>query len=164
MSSQTKLISQSLFNRAVSELEALGKYGKLSTRLQLIIVSKNINISAASKALGFSRASIVKWIKRFEKDGIYGLEDKNGRGRKSLFTKEIKVEIKKLIESDPNITLKALRLKIAKKFNTNLSKSAIHNHINILSFSHITPRPCHYQQDKDRLDEFKKNSKRIKGK
>src|ERR1700727_480933 len=134
----TKLISQTLFNKALSELEALGKYGKISTRLQLIIISRNINISAASKALGFSRASTVKWIKRFDQDGILGLEDKRGRGRKLLADGEILSELESLVKKDSDITLKKLGLEIKKKFRITLSKSTIHNYIKSLGFSHIT--------------------------
>jgi transposase len=95
---QTKLISKELFNKALSELDSLGKYGKLSTRLQLIIVSKNLNISSAAKAFGFNRASVAKWIKRFDIDGISGLEDKPGKGRKTLSNPKIILELECLIK------------------------------------------------------------------
>lgn len=158
----TKLISQTLFDKALSELNALGKYGKLSTRLQLIIVSKNLSISSASKALGFSRASIAKWIKRFDQEGISGLEDKIGRGRKSMSNPKIILELERLIEKDANITLKKLVIEIKKKFNITLSKSTMHNYVQSLGFSHITARPQHYKQNKERLEEFKKKSNRNK--
>ncbi len=160
----TKLISQTLFNKALSELEVLGKYGKLSTRLQLIIISKNTNISTASKALNFSRASIVKWIKRFDKDGISGLIDKKGRGRKLLANVEILSRLKELIKADSTITIKKMRLEINNKFHLNISKSTIHNYIKSLGYSNITGRPMHYKQEQSKLEDFKKNSNRIKRK
>ncbi len=157
---QTKLISKELFNKALSELDSLGKYGKLSTRLQLIIVSKNLNISSAAKAFGFNRASVAKWIKRFDIDGISGLEDKPGKGRKTLSNPKIILELERLIKQDSSVTLKKLRLEIQKKFSIILSKSTIHNYTKSLGFAHITGRPQHHKQNKEHLEEFKKKSDR----
>ena len=160
MASYTKLIDEKLFNEAVKQLDNIGKYAKIALRLQSIISSKKNSTSQTAKFFDLDRTSIIRWIKRFKKYGIAGLEDANGRGRKSLFTKEIKEELQKLITQDCNVTLKKLKLIIIEKFKVNLSKSAIHNQIKLLGFSHITGRPSHYKQDKEKLEEFKKNSKR----
>ena len=144
----------------MAELEALGKYGKLSTRLQLIIISKNHSITSAAKIFGFNRLSVAKWIKRFDKEGISGLEDKTGKGRKTLSNQKIILELEDLIKQDSTITLKKLKLAIQKKFDIILSKSTIHNYTKSLGFSHITARPKHHKQNKIHLEEFKKKSRR----
>jgi transposase len=156
----TKLISEELFNKALLELDALGRYGKLSTRLQLIVISKNLSISGAARALGFNRVSVAKWIKRFDKEGISGLEDRCGKGRKTLINPKIISELQRLIKQDSQVTLKKLKIEIQNKFDITLSKSTIHNYVKSLGFAHITGRPKHYKQNKEKLEEFKKNSKR----
>ncbi len=165
MTSYTKLIDDTLFNNAVKELNNINKYAKIALRLQSIISSKKNNISQTAKFLGFDRTVVAKWIKRFRDHGIDGLEDRKGRGRKSIFTKEINDELQKILESkSSNITLKKIKLEIEKKFNISPSKSAIHNHVKSLGYSHITARPVHYKQDKEKLEEFKKNSNQNKRK
>ena len=159
MPSNTKLIDQNLFDQAFSELQAIGKYAKMAIKLQSIISSKEHNISQTAKFLGLDRTSIIRWIKRFKKDVILGLEDKEGRGRKSIFTKEIKIELKKIIEHDHCVTLKKLKIEIEKKFNIKCSKSALHNQVRILGYRNITGRP-HYKQDEEKLVEFKKKANR----
>jgi transposase len=160
MPSSTKLIDQNLFDQAVSELQAIGKYAKTAIKLQSIISSKEHNILQTAKFLGLDRTSIIRWIKRFKKDGIAGLEDKDGRGRKSIFTKEIKIELKKIIEHDHCVTLKKLKIEIEKKFNIKCSKSALHNQVRILGYRNITRRPQHYKQEEEKLVEFKKKANR----
>ena len=160
MTSYTKLIDESLFNQATTELQNIGKYAKIALRLQSIISSKENNILQTAKFLGFDRTSVVRWIKRFKKDGIAGLEDNKGRGRKTIFTKEIKPELKNIIEQDQSITLKKLKLEIEKKFKITVSVSALHNQVRSLGFRNITGRPQHYKQDEQKLKDFKKNSNR----
>jgi len=164
MTSYTKLIDENLFKQAVRELNAIGKYAKIAIRLQSIISSKEGNILQTAKFLGFDRTSIIRWIKRFKKYGIAGLEDKSGRGRKTLFTNQIKAEIKAIINQDQLITLTKLKLKIEKKFKITFSISALHNQVRLLGYSNITGRPQHHKQDKEKLKDFKKNSNRIKRK
>ena len=69
MTSCTKLIDENLFKQAVRELDAIGKYAKIALRLQSIISSKESNILQTARFLGFDRASITRWIKRFKKYG-----------------------------------------------------------------------------------------------
>ncbi len=164
MTSYTKLIDENLFNQAISELNAIGKYAKIALRLQSIISSKKSNILQTAKFLGFDRTSIVRWIKRFKKQGIAGLEDRCGRGRKTIFTNEIKAELKDMIDQDRLITLKKLKLKIEKKFGVTFSMSALHNQVRLLGYSNITGRPQHYKQNNNDLEDFKKNSNRNKRK
>jgi transposase len=164
LTSHTKLIDENLFNEAVAELQNIGKYAKIALRLQSIISSRNNNILHTAKFLGFDRTSIIRWIKRFKESGIAGLEDREGRGRKTIFSKEIKAELRKIIEQDHSITLKRLKIKIEKKFNITFSLSALHNQVRRLGYSNITARPTHYKQDKEKLEDFKKNSNRNKRK
>ena len=162
MTSYTKLIDESLFNQALNDLQSIGKYAKIALRLQSIISSKENNILQTAKFLGFDRTSVVRWIKRFKKYGISGLEDSQGRGRKTIFTNQIKAEIKNIIEQDQLITLKKLKLKIEKKFKITFSTSALHNQVRSFGYRNITGRPQHYKQDKQKLEEFKKKSNRDK--
>ena len=105
MTSYTKLIDENLFQQAVRGLDAIGKYAKIALRLQAIISSKESNILQTARFLGFDRASIARWIKRFKQYGITGLEDKHGRGRKTLFTKEIQAELMSIISQDKLIPI-----------------------------------------------------------
>jgi transposase len=68
--------------------------------------------------------------------------------------------IQKWLEKDPNLTIKKIRLLIKKEMKIEVSKSTIHRLIRKLGFSHITARPIHHKQDKEKLEEFKKNSDR----
>ena len=102
--------------------------------------------------------TIKFWIRSFEKHGIAGLETKAKNPRKPKLSDVQKEKIKLMIENDPNLTMKALKLIILKEFKVEMSLVGIWKNVKKMNFSHITARPLHYKQDKQKLEEFKKNS------
>ena len=53
---------------------------------------------------------------------------------------------------------------IKKEISIEESKSTVHRLLKKLGLSHIIEQSQHYKQDKEKLEEFKKNSNRNKGK
>lgn len=104
------------------------------------------------------------WIRTFEKSGIEGLKSKVKNPRKPKLSQIQKEQIKSWIESDPNITMKKLKSMIKKNFNIEISLVGIWKNVQQMNFSHITARSVHYKQNKEKLEEFKKNSNRTKRK
>lgn len=68
--------------------------------IRLYIVYK-VSLGHSSRKLaelhGVSFKQITNWVHRFEKDGIEGLVDKKGRGRKALLNESQLNQLKKLI-------------------------------------------------------------------
>ena len=80
------------------------------------------------------------------------------RKKKSILNSSQREQIEKWIEKNPNITIKEVRLKIEKEFGLNISKSTVHNEMQKMKFSYITPRPVHHKQDIKKQEELKKKS------
>ena len=53
---------------------------------------------------------------------------------------------------------------IMKNFNVEISLVGVWKNVQKMNFSHITARSVHYKQNKEKLEEFKKNSNRNKSK
>jgi transposase len=51
-----------------------------------------------------------------------------------------------------------VKIKLEEQFGIKVSQSTTHNTMKVAGFSHITARSVHYKQDKEKLEEFKKNS------
>lgn len=158
MSGVSKAISTTLYEQAKLSLSSSKGKGDVSWKLQAIISAKEHDIKSVAKIFGTSRVSLLSWIKRFEKDGVSGLSQQPGRGRKSILSEQEKERIKTWIHENPNITIKALRLRIKSDLEKDVSKSTTHNLMKDLDFAYITPRPRHHQQDKLAQSEFKKKS------
>ena len=48
----------------------------------LLLLADGMTITDSAGAVGLSRRHVYKWIQRFLQDGLAGLEDKPGRGRR----------------------------------------------------------------------------------
>ncbi len=86
-----------------------------------------------------------------------GLESKVKNPKKPKLDLEQKEQIRSWIESDPNITMKKLQSMIRKSFDIKISLVGIWKNVQKMDFAHITARSVHYKQDKEKLEEFKKN-------
>ena len=158
MAQKSKAISDNLYEQAKKGLKEAGRDGEAGRRLQAIISAKKHGITAVAKIYSITRATLMSWIRNFEKESLDGLSIKPGRGRKSKMNDEIREDARAMIKSNPNITIDHLRLKVMEKYDISIGRSTVHRLMKNLSFSYITPRPRHYKSDKDLQEDFKKKS------
>lgn len=158
MAGKSKAISGELYEMAKEALKKVGRDSKAGHRLQAIVSAKVHGITAVAQIYDITRATLMSWIRNFEKGSIPGLSIKAGRGRKSKIAPEIQKEIREMIIANPNITIDHLKLKITEKYRIDIGRSTVHRLMKKLSFSYITPRPRHYKSDKSLQEDFKKKS------
>jgi transposase len=158
MARKSKAISETLYEQAKASLKKVGRGSKAGHRLQAIISAKRHGITAVSKIYDITRATLMSWIRRYEKESTEGLRIKPGRGPKPKMGSEIEEDVRATIKVNPRITIDQLRLKVIEKDGITIGRSTIHRLMKKLSFSYITPRPRHYKSDKDLQEEFKKKS------
>jgi transposase len=154
-------VSDKVYDEVVAALLECGKKGDISWKLQAIKSAKEYGIKRVSEIFAISRVSLNKWISAFTKYGVEGLRSKtHQRGRHSILSVSEQAKVREMVEENSSITLKELELKIGKLFHKKIGKSALHNLLKKEKFSHITPRPRHYKQNKNLHEEFKKKSGR----
>ena len=154
----SQLIDNDTYNKACNELKKHGNMAKISIKLKAIIAAKIHGVSKVSEVFDITRKSLMKWIKDFKNQGSDKLLVQAGRGRKSKINNEQLNTIKTWINSNPNITIKELKLMIVEHFMIEISMMTVHRILKKLSFSYITPRPKHNKQQKEKQEEFKKKS------
>lgn len=112
---------------------------------------------------------ITNWVHRFEKEGLQGLKDKPGRGRKSRLSVEQCVQLTELLtEKSPqdyqyNIdtwTGPLLIDWINKHFNITFKKAQIYNIIRSLGFSYQKSRGIYPEADALAQEDFKEGLKK----
>ena len=132
-------------------------------RLQALLLVKN-GLSPAKVAEDFSvhRSTVHRWIKRAEKEGLFSLKCKPGRGIKSFLTaeqlSELKTALSEPIPTDDGYsrgwqTKDAIQL-VREKFGISYSESRMRQIIKDLGFSKITCRPRSKRRNEALTNEF----------
>ena len=71
-----------------------------------------------------SRKTLYNWWMRWEKEGIIGLYNRKGKGRKESLNEEQQELVKKWVKSEPK-NLNKTRIKIKEKWKIEVSKETI---------------------------------------
>ena len=88
---------------------------------------------------------ITNWVHQFEQNGIDGLRDKPGRGRKSLLTQEQSDHLRSLLLNESPVnhgfntetwTGPLVKQYIDKQFGINYKKAQVYNIIKTLGFTY----------------------------
>lgn len=152
-------LNETLINNAKQELKAI-PFSKTTIKLKTIAALDNNSITKVAEVFGIRRNTIKSWIRRFSISGTEGLETKPRAAKKSKLNEQRTKELIRLITASDgqNWTLLKLQKLIQKKYGIEISKAGIWKILKKLGFSHITARPIHHKQDREKLEEFKKNS------
>ena len=110
-----------------------------------------------------SEKTIFNWIKTWDKNGLVGLYNRKGQGRKPTFNQEEKAEIKSWVEKNPK-NLKKVLGKIEEKWSKKISKKTLTRILKSLKMSwHRMRKICggkpnleEYIQKKLELQELEK--------
>ena len=112
---------------------------------------------------GMDRQTLRDWSHRFNEGGPEGLRNRRGAGRPRLLT-----ELADLVETGPDQAVDGvvrwrridLRHVLEKRFQVSVSVRSLSRLLAKLSFTHISGRPRHPQQDERAIEAFKKTSPR----
>jgi len=116
---------------------------------------------------------ITNWVHRFEQEGIEGLRDKPGRGRKSSLSNDQMVTLSDLLLNESPVdhgyntetwTGPILIDWISKSFGVEFKKAQIYNIINRLGFSYQKAKGFYPEADEKSQEEFKDSLKKTSGK
>lgn len=101
------------------------KYYQTRQRAECLILSyKKFSINQLINIFGVSRKTIYNWFTRWEDEGLLGLYNNKGRGRKEKFTASQKEKIKQWVKQEPKALNKVLQ-KIEQKWKIQASKKTI---------------------------------------
>lgn len=90
----------------------------------LILVSQNVKNENLIKIFKFSYKTMYNWLNRWEDEGMLGLYNKPGRGRKNTFTSAQSAQIRDWVKLQPK-QLKQVVQKIKKEWCINISTETI---------------------------------------
>jgi transposase len=152
------IIDQKLADKAQKALLQLKQQGAKANRLKAIIAAYNHGIKKVSEVLNVDRTSINRWANKLDKKGAESLSNIAKHKEGIILKNHHKEQVRKWVESDPNVSRQSIQKKLEDKFGIKVSLSTVRRAIKHSGFSYITPRKNHYRQNKELVENFKKKS------
>ena len=114
---------------------------------------------------GLCRRQVQNWLRRFNAEGLRGLEDRPGRGRPCPLSVEQQQQFHARLAAGPTAddgvcTLRGEDIQriLREEFGVLRKLSAVYHLLHALGYSSLVPRPRHVQADVVRQEHFKKTS------
>ncbi len=98
MANRTERSSVSVTSEQREELEALQRRPSVAAGLArraraILLLAEGTSVSATSRAVAMQRRHLYKWIDRFRRQGVSGLQDGKRPGRPPVFPPEVAVHL-----------------------------------------------------------------------
>ncbi len=119
-------------------------------------ISEGNSAKGVAKSIGYSYDAVLGWLRRYRAEGLPGLKDKEGRGRKCQISEEEINELRELARKGDLATLQKSRILIESKYDVNYSVSGLWRLFKRIDLSWKVPRPKHIKGDPDEQEAFKK--------
>jgi transposase len=147
----------------LKELERMERDATRSKRLRIIILAmQGWTAPAIAMSVGLSRRDCQAWVRRFNEEGLPGLEDREGGGRPAPLTAEQQEQIQQRLNAGPRPEDRVCSLRgvdiqslLATEFGVLRSLSAVYNLLHRLGYSYLRPRPRHRKADPQAQAAFK---------
>lgn len=145
------------------------KNARIKQRLQLLLyLREERDMRNVAELLCISLGSVPYWKQRFEKEGLAGLHDKSGRGRKSKLNikqlKEISTVVDKGILMKDGYTrgykTKDVKEFIQNKFGIDYTTRNCMKILRRMKYNLKVPRPRNKSRNQDDVDKFKEQFKK----
>lgn len=164
MSRHQEIVDAELAERARRELGGRSE-ARIGKRLQAIVSCATHPVQTVAEVFGVHRRTVWQWATRFRAEGIAGLEDRPGRGRRPLLTTEQQGQMEQWLEQgctasgDPvHWTLARFQIELEAEFGVKMSLTAIWKRVRKMGFRQKVPRPRHRRADPEAGQAFKKKS------
>ena len=131
-----------------------GRYYERLIAMKLF--SKGNKLSDIADTLEVSFPTVHSWAKNCEKYGLDGLKPNFGGGRPSKLTYDQLIELDKIIEETPNMSMKNVHLIVNKKFDVDYSLKQIGKIVKKLGYNYSKAYPKFSKSPEDAEEQLKK--------
>ena len=150
-----------------SELDGLiAKTKDASWRRRLRVIRwalEGLTADQVASQTKLCRRQVQNWVRRFNDQGLSGLEDRPGRGRPCPLSAEQQAQFKARLAMGPTAKDEVCTLRgedvqriLEQEFGVLRKLSSVYYLLHALGYSSLVPRPRHAQADPGRQELFKK--------
>ena len=118
-----KKVNKTTLDEEIAKYVAYHRY--YQRLIAIRIISEGHSIAEAARIIGKSYQTVHRWAKTCESEGLEGLKPSFGGGRPSKLTYDQLIELDKIIEETPNMSMKDVHLIVNKKFDVDYSLKQI---------------------------------------
>lgn len=134
--------------------------------LAIALALEGVDRKTAAESCGMDRQTLRDWVHRYNAEGLAGLENRGGAGRKPRLTPEQKVDLAAWVEVGPDpqrdgvVRWRCVDLKrrIEAEFGVELHERTVGKHLAALGLRRLSVRPQHPKADPAAQVAFKKTS------
>lgn len=124
---------------------------KLAQRLRVIVLAtEHWTAEAIHRAVDLSVRQVQEWVRRYNREGQAGLQDRQGRGPKAMLTAEEVERLKTRLDAGPRpedhvCTLRGIDVQriLIEEFGKLRKLGAVYHLLHGLGYSSLAPRPQH---------------------
>jgi len=148
--------------------QLIGKCRNVSRRQRLRVVRwtlAGLTADQVAARSGLCRRQVQNWLRRFNAEGLVGLEDRPGRGRPCPLSVEQQGQFQARLAAGPTAEDEVCTLRgediqriLQKEFGVLRKLSSVYYLLHSLGYSSLVPRPRHVQADAVRQERFKKTN------
>ena len=136
--------------------------------LAIALVLEGSDRGTAARACGMDRQTLRDWVHRYNAEGIDGLSNRRGPGRKALLNEAQKAELAALVRTGPDLATNGvvrwrrvdLQREIKMRFKVDMHERTVGKQLASLGFRRLSVRPQHPKSDPVAQATFKKTSRR----
>lgn len=139
----------------LERIERAEKDADRSKRLRIVILAaKGWTAPAVAMSVGLSRRICQRWVRRYNDEGLEGLDDRRGQAHSPPLSPEQEQQVRERLEAGPlpedNVcTLRGVDVKriLATEFGVVRCLASIYHLLHRLGYSYLRPRPRHRRAD-----------------
>ena len=149
-----KKVNKTTLDEEIAKYVAYHRY--YQRLIAIRIISEGHSIAEAARIIGKSYQTVHRWAKTCESEGLEGLKPSFGGGRPSKLTYDQLIELDKIIEETPNMSMKDVHLIVNKKFDVDYSLKQIGKIVKKLGYNYSKAYPKFSKSPEDAEEQLKK--------
>lgn len=146
----------------LQRLERVEKDADRAKRLRIVILGiEGWTAPAVAMAVGLTRRICQRWVRRYNQEGLAGLDDRRGRDPRLPLTPEQQEQVRQRLDAGPteqdevcSLRGKDVQRILAQEFDLLRSLAGVYHLLHRLGYSYLRPRPRHRQADPEKQAAF----------
>jgi transposase len=155
-------------HHSAEELQALFRQEREARRAKRLWIVWQARLGRTApeiaKGIGVSRRAVQEWVRRYNGEGIAGLETRSGQGREPILSEDERQLVAQRVEAGPQdgdvCSLRGVDFQkfVETQFGKLMSLTSVYRLLHELGYEWLVPRPKHRKNDPEAMAAFQKKS------